>query len=90
MSIETQGAVMDQKELFDKIVATLAPHAKGKEALASIGLMTSIQKDLRVNSARFIDIVLDLQSDFGIRIDDQEADMVRTVGDLVTLVASKR
>jgi acyl carrier protein len=80
---------MDEKEALDRIVAILKPFAKNAEALASVTLETSIMKDLKVNSARLVDVVLDIEEKFGIQVKDDEADNVRTVGDAVRLVLSK-
>jgi acyl carrier protein len=80
---------MDQKEVLEKVVAILKPFAKNQEALSKVSLETSIMKDLKVNSARLVDVVLDIEEKFGIQVKDEEADKVRTVGDAVSLVLSK-
>jgi len=49
---------------------------------------TDIVNDLGINSARIVDIVLDLENKFGIRIDDSEIVKMNSVGDAVTLVES--
>jgi acyl carrier protein len=77
---------MDQKEVFEQVIAILKPFAKNPEALANVTLETSIQKDLRVNSARLVDVVLEIEERFGIQVKDEDADKVRTVGDAVGLV----
>jgi acyl carrier protein len=77
---------MEQKEVFDAIIAILKPFAKNREALATVALETAIQKDLKVNSARLVDIVLEIEDRFGIEVKDEDAEKVRTVGDAVTLV----
>ena len=56
------------------------------EALATCTMETSIHDDLKVNSARFVDVVLNLEDRFGIEVKDEQADRVRTVGDAVELV----
>jgi acyl carrier protein len=80
---------MDKKEVLDKIVEILTPLTKNKDALARLGLEASILKDLKINSARLVDVVLDIEERFGIVVKDEEADRVRTVQDAVNLVLSK-
>jgi acyl carrier protein len=80
---------MDEKEVFQKLVAILKPFVKNQEALANVNPQTSIQKELKVNSARMVDIVLDIEEQFGIEVKDEDADKVRTVGDAVGLIISK-
>ena len=50
---------------------------------------TSILEDLKINSARLVDIVLDFEDAFDIEVDDDDADRVVTVGDGVNLILSK-
>lgn len=80
---------MDRKQVFDKVVSALATQTRNREALASVTELTSVQKDLKVNSARIVDVVLELQEAFSIDMTDEEVDRVRTVGDIVDLVLSK-
>jgi acyl carrier protein len=81
---------MDEKEVFEKVVAILKPFAKNADALAKVSLETSIMKDLKLNSARLVDVVLDIEERFGIQVNDDEADKVRTVGDAVRIVLAKK
>ena len=45
--------------------------------------------DLNVNSARLVDIILETEDHFKIRIDDAAADRMNTVGDAVDLILEK-
>lgn len=80
---------MTQEQVFEKVVGILKPFVKNQEALASIAMETSILKDLKVNSARLVDVVLEIEDAFGIEVADDEADKVRTVGDAVNLIVSR-
>ena len=79
---------MENQEVFDKVVEILKPFAKNDEALSSISLETSLQKDLEVNSARLVDIVLEIEDSFDIEVSDDDADQVNTVGDAVKLIVA--
>ena len=79
---------MDRQEVFKKIVEILTPFAKNEEALSNVSMETSIQEDLEVNSARLVDIVLEIEDGFDIEISDDDADQVTTVGDAVNLIAA--
>ena len=50
---------------------------------------TNILEDLKVNSARLVDVILDLEDEFDIEVEDEDADAVNTVGDAVSLIQSK-
>ena len=81
---------MDEKEVFQKVISILKPFVKNQEAFAKVGLDTSIQKDLKVNSARMVDIVLEVEERFDIQVKDEDADKVRTVGDAVRIILAQK
>ena len=80
---------MERKEIFEKVVKILTPHVKNQAALASVADSTHILDDLKVNSARLVDVVLAFEDEFDIEIPDEDVDSVNTVGDCVRLVAEK-
>lgn len=79
---------MTQKEAFDKVVAIIGPFAKNAEALKSATNETKILTDLGVNSARLVDIILAFEDEFGIAVDDEAADKIRTLGDAVDIIVA--
>jgi acyl carrier protein len=84
-----KGESMGEKEAFETVVKILAPHAKNQAALASVKMDTNILDDLKVNSARLVDVVLAFEDAFDIEIADEEVDSVNTVGDCVRLILAK-
>ena len=80
---------MDQTEIFEKVVKILTPYVKNQEALANVTTATHILDDLKVNSARLVDVVLEFEDVFEIEIDDEDVDSVETVGNAVGLIESK-
>ena len=80
---------MQQSEVLDKVVAILTPYVKNQTALAGLNGDTNILDDLKVNSARLVDVVLAFEDEFGIEVADDEVDSVATVGDAVDLICKK-
>ncbi len=80
---------MDQTEIFDRVVKILTPYVKNQEALERASLATHILDDLKVNSARPVDVVLEFEDAFNIEIDDDDVDKVETVGNAVALIEAK-
>ena len=80
---------MEQKEVFERVVKILTPWAKNEQALADVGMETSILDDLKVNSARLVDVVIAFEDDFDIEIADEDVDSVNLVGDAVNLIIAK-
>jgi acyl carrier protein len=80
---------MEQSEIFERVTKILTPYVKNQDALDGITLSTHILDDLKVNSARLVDVVLEFEDAFGIEIDDDDVDKVETVGNAVELIESK-
>jgi acyl carrier protein len=80
---------MDKQELLEKVVKILTPYVKDQDALAAASAETNILDDLRVNSARLVDVILAFEDEFDIEIADEDVDEVTTIGDCVTLIAAK-
>ena len=80
---------MSEQEIRDKVVEILKPYTKNAEALANVTLETNILNDLKVNSARLVDVVLAFEDTFEIEVEDEDADAVQTVGDAVRLIQGK-
>ena len=80
---------MEQTEIFNQVVKILTPYVKNQEALEGASLATHILDDLKVNSARLVDVVLEFEDAFNIEIDDDDVDTVETVGNAVALIEAK-
>lgn len=80
---------MTRDEIFARVVDTITPFAKNESALEEVSEETNILRELQVNSARLVDIILDLEVEFDIEVADEDADAVNTVGDAVRLIEEK-
>ncbi|MBI2836834.1 MAG: acyl carrier protein [Acidobacteria bacterium] len=80
---------MTKTEAYEKVVKIITPFTKKTDALKTVGEETRILEDLGVNSARLVDIILAFEDEFGIAVDDEAADRVRTVGDAVNMILQK-
>jgi acyl carrier protein len=81
---------MTREEVFERVIKILAPHAKDQEALAGASDATHILDDLKVNSARLVDVVLAFEDEFDLEIPDEDVDGVNTVGDCVSMILEKK
>jgi len=80
---------MSRDEIFAKVMEIIGRYAKNKEALEGTSEETNILDDLKVNSARLVDVILDFEDEFDIEVADEDADAVNTVGDAVALIEAK-
>ena len=81
---------MDRAEVMQSVVKILTPWVKNEAALASVSMETRILEDLKVNSARLVDVVIALEDEFGVEIADEDVDQVNEVGDAVKLILAKQ
>ena len=80
---------MASSEVFEQVVKILTPYVKNQSALDGVRSDTHILDDLKVNSARLVDVVLEFEDAFDIEIADDDVDKVETVGNAVSLIESK-
>ena len=80
---------MDRDEVMQRVVKILTPWVKNEEALAAVSEATNILDDLKVNSARLVDVVIAFEDEFDIEIADEAVGTVNTVGDAARLIRMK-
>lgn len=81
--------MVDREAVKSKILDIVGPFSRDQEALRAATGESRLLEDLKINSARLVDIVLEMEDAFRIEIGDDDADRVRTVGDAVEVVAGK-
>lgn len=80
---------MDEKKIYEEFTNILRLYAKSPEELEKATRDTHILNDLKVNSARLVDVIIKCEDVFGISIEDDEADKIRTIGDALEIIKSK-
>jgi len=80
---------MDTATAFSKVLGIIKPFVKNTAVFGEANDSTRIIEDLGVNSARLVDIILAFEDEFGIEVDDESADKVRTLGDAVQMIVQK-
>lgn len=80
---------MDENKIREEFVNILRAYVKDPELLDKVSDTTHILNDLKVNSARLVDIIIKCEDVYGISIDDDDADKIRTIGDAVSVIKDK-
>jgi len=80
---------MDEQKIFEAIIDILRPYTKDPTLLERATKETHILNDLKVNSARLVDVIIKCEDVFNVTVDDDEADTIRTIGNAVDLVKAK-
>jgi acyl carrier protein len=81
---------MTQEEVLKKVLGILEQFATNADGIKNAKMETTILEDLKVNSARLVDVVLEIEDIFDIEVSDEQADNVRTVGDAVMLIMAAK
>jgi acyl carrier protein len=80
---------MDEQRIFEAMVNILKPYTKDAALLERATKDTHILNDLKVNSARLVDVIIKCEDVFNITVDDDEADTIRTIGNAIDLIHAK-
>lgn len=80
---------MDKEILIAAIKEVAIPYTEDKAALDNISEETDFIKDLKINSANLVDIVLDLEEKFGIEIDNDSMAKMLNVKSTIEIIEAK-
>ncbi len=80
---------MENVEILNNLVTIVTPYCKNTALLNKVEGNMRFIEDLGVNSARLVDIILDIEDKFGVSIEDSAGDKIRTVKDAIELIEAK-
>ena len=79
---------MEREKVKQEFLAVIQPFTR-KTSAGEITDDTLLVDDLNVHSARLVDIILEMEDKFSVRIDDEESSSMTTVGGAVNLLMAK-
>jgi acyl carrier protein len=80
---------MERRAILEELKKVFFPYTENKELLENIDEHTSLVRDLKINSASLVDIIIDAEAKYSIEIDFDSAEKIITVGDCVDAIAEK-
>jgi acyl carrier protein len=80
---------MDKTALIEKLKVIITPYAQNKDALDNIDENTDFIKDLKINSANLVDVILDIEEEFDIEIDNEAMEKMLSVGAALEIITSR-
>jgi len=80
---------MDKSELTSRLKTIITTYTQETEALDHLNEQTDFIRDLKINSANLVDIVLDVEEDFGIEIDNDAMSRMLSVGAAIAIIETK-
>jgi acyl carrier protein len=80
---------MDRPAILEELKKVLDPYTENKEMLRNIDEHTDLVKDLKINSANLVDIIIDAEAKYNVEIDMDSAEKMLTVGSCIDVIAAK-
>lgn len=80
---------MKKEELIAKLKPIIEPYVQDEEAFKNLTEDTDFVKDLQINSANLVDIILDIEDEFDIRLENEDMEQMLDVKSAMSIVTSK-
>jgi len=89
LSLKSIRIKMSKEELIAKLKPIVANYAQDKDALEQINAGTDFIKDLKINSANLVDVILDVEEEFDIVIDNESMERMLNVQAAMEIIETK-
>ena len=76
-------------EIISKLKTIVKPYVNNAEGLKNLNAETEFIKDLEINSANLVDVILDVEDEFDIRIENEEMEKMLSVGASLEIIRLK-
>ena len=80
---------MKKEELIAKLKTIVEPYVQDEDAFKNLSEDTTFIGDLKINSANLVDVILDVEDEFDIRIENDEMEKMLSVKAAMAIVTSK-
>jgi acyl carrier protein len=80
---------MTREELIHSLKKIVKPYAQDLEAFNNLSEETDFIKDLKINSANLVDVILDIEDEFDIEIDNDSMEKMLSVKAAIEIIESK-
>ncbi|HRI24150.1 MAG TPA: acyl carrier protein [Ferruginibacter sp.] len=80
---------MTNEELIPRLKEIIRPYIRDEEAFASLNENTDFLKDLKINSANLVDVILDIESAYDIIIDNESMEKMLNVKAAIDIINAK-
>lgn len=77
-------------DIKEKVVKILDKYIFEKKIWGTAPENPKIIDDLKINSARIVDIVIDLEEIFEIEIDNKTLEKIKTLNDIIQIISEKK
>lgn len=80
---------MNRADILIRMKTIIQPYTKDLSAMDTLNEDTDFIKDLKINSANLVDIVLDTEEAFGIEIDNEAMEKMLNLRNAIDIIESK-
>ena len=80
---------MDRQAILNELKIVLEPYTEDKEMLRGINDGTDLVKDLKINSANLVDIIIDAEAKYDIEIDMDSSEKMIDVKSCIDVIEEK-
>ena len=80
---------MTKDELISRLKPIIKPYIQDEEAFKNLTEDTDFVKDLKINSANLVDIILDIADAFDIRLENEDMEQMMDVKSAMEIIESK-
>lgn len=80
---------MEKEAMIEKLRKIVKPYVQNEAAFNTLTEETDFIRDLKINSANLVDVVLDVEDEFDITIDDASMEQMLTVKAAIRIVNEK-
>ncbi|APA66065.1 MAG: phosphopantetheine-binding protein [Maribacter dokdonensis] len=80
---------MQKEEKYQKLKNIIKVYLPEDVAFSDISEDSHLMNDLNINSANLVDIVLDVEDAFDIRLENEDMENMQTVNDAVAIIDAK-
>tara|TARA_R100001369_G_scaffold92334_2_gene136836 strand:- start:6153 stop:6410 length:258 start_codon:yes stop_codon:yes gene_type:complete len=80
---------VESDQHFEQLKDIVKMYLPDDVSVDAIEVDSNFVKELNINSANLVDIVLDVEDAFGIRLENEDMDKMQTVQDALIIIAQK-
>lgn len=80
---------MSKKNKIERLKEIIKPYVEEKQRMENVDESTKFIDDLAINSAHLVDIILDVEDAFDIRIENEEMENMLDVGTALRIIEDK-
>ena len=80
---------MTNKELIASLQKIIKPYVQDQEAFKNLSEETDFINDLKINSANLVDVILDVEDEFDIKIDNESMEKMLSVKAAMEIIETK-